>query len=418
MVVSDGAGGNGRRRPLVLAAAASVTVAATVGLAFTAARMRRKRAAGRRVRRCLEQLHRWCSRGPAAEPVVDIEVPISMSSDAVETDGVEVPIGLIFECDRLLETLRNQLLGEKRCKTEDSNGNDEVDVELVEALCRFWPNEEEEEELEKLKPENETPELPVLQIGWLDLAALAQLTYWYDRRPFGENIATVADDTKAMVAASRAEKEERLSEAKYGRWTKKLSKEKVVYGTVALRYRTRGHLGQKVFRRPAGIDVTRLATLRRAATLCGHDVLTAVVEETMEQLQPKNVAHIPWAEVEKHQNKDDLWLLIDGKVYDVTPFLDLHPGGGQLIVEASGFDATSLFEMTHGSGLRYSLRLLNQFFIGVCDGASESKPARPDVEATPEFLGTLRTITGALHTFDEARATGEAQGLLAGSGRE
>uniref|UniRef100_A0A7S0A2T7 Cytochrome b5 heme-binding domain-containing protein n=1 Tax=Pyrodinium bahamense TaxID=73915 RepID=A0A7S0A2T7_9DINO len=131
----------------------------------------------------------------------------------------------------------------------------------------------------------------------------------------------------------------------------------------------------------------------------------------MEMLKPRNVARIPWSEVEKHASKDDLWLLIDGKVYDVTPFLDIHPGGGHLIVDAAGKDSTALFEMTHGEGLRYSLRLLNQFFIGVCDGAEQACPAVEE-KPTPEFLQTLRSITGALHTFDEARATGEAQGIL------
>merc|ERR1719199_2224059 len=131
----------------------------------------------------------------------------------------------------------------------------------------------------------------------------------------------------------------------------------------------------------------------------------------MLQLQPKNVAKIPWSEVQRHTTKESLWVLIDGKVYDVTPFLDVHPGGGQLIVDAAGTDATSVFERTHAEGLRYSLRLLNQFFIGDCPDAEEAKPLEPEAP-TQDFLALLRSITGALHTFDEARATGEFQGLL------
>ncbi|CAE7194260.1 unnamed protein product, partial [Symbiodinium microadriaticum] len=48
----------------------------------------------------------------------------------------------------------------------------------------------------------------------------------------------------------------------------------------------------------------------------------------------------------------------------------------------------------------YSLRLLNQFFIGVCDNPAQAKPAEPEAP-TMEFLQILRSITGALHTFDE-----------------
>eukprot|EP00276_Gloeochaete_wittrockiana_P019051 CAMPEP_0184356640 /NCGR_PEP_ID=MMETSP1089-20130417/103960_1 /TAXON_ID=38269 ORGANISM="Gloeochaete wittrockiana, Strain SAG46.84" /NCGR_SAMPLE_ID=MMETSP1089 /ASSEMBLY_ACC=CAM_ASM_000445 /LENGTH=41 /DNA_ID= /DNA_START= /DNA_END= /DNA_ORIENTATION= len=34
------------------------------------------------------------------------------------------------------------------------------------------------------------------------------------------------------------------------------------------------------------------------------------------------------AEISKHTSDNDCWILIHGKVYDVTDFLDDHPGGG------------------------------------------------------------------------------------------
>jgi len=374
----------------------------------------------RRRWRALEQLDRWVERGPAKEPVVECEVPVehALGGEEPDTDIVEVPVGLIFECERLRASLRAALLG--GCEGGDASAaaggaaggegrGDEVDVELVEALAfafaAYGADGGDEEEGEDAA-EPSAP--PAVRLPWIDVAALAQLTYWYDRRP-----RTAEEDgagAAAGAAAARGE-EERLVDAKYGRWTKKLSREKVIYGAVALRYRSRAHLGQQVFRRPAGVDVTRLGTLRRAAALCGHGPLIGLVEETMERLQPRNVARITWEEVSRHTAKDDTWLLIDGKVYDVTPFLGLHPGGGQLIVEAAGQDATSLFERTHGEGLRYSLRLLNQFFIGVCADPNKAAPA-DEAQPTPEFLATLRSITGALHAFDEAKATGEAQGIL------
>lgn len=38
---------------------------------------------------------------------------------------------------------------------------------------------------------------------------------------------------------------------------------------------------------------------------------------------PKKV--IKLAEIEKHTARDDLWMVIEGKVYDVTSFVDEHP---------------------------------------------------------------------------------------------
>jgi cytochrome b involved in lipid metabolism len=52
---------------------------------------------------------------------------------------------------------------------------------------------------------------------------------------------------------------------------------------------------------------------------------------------------IKWEEVQKHMEEDDIWLVIHGKVYDVSKFTT-HPGGYELLVDASGYDATAPFE--------------------------------------------------------------------------
>ena len=41
-------------------------------------------------------------------------------------------------------------------------------------------------------------------------------------------------------------------------------------------------------------------------------------------------------EVAEHNQPDDLWLAIRGKVYNVTAFRDDHPGGGELLDEEAG----------------------------------------------------------------------------------
>jgi L-lactate dehydrogenase (cytochrome) len=52
-------------------------------------------------------------------------------------------------------------------------------------------------------------------------------------------------------------------------------------------------------------------------------------------------------EVAKHSNKDDCWVIVHGKVYDVTEFLPEHPGGMNIILKYAGKDATEEYEPIH-----------------------------------------------------------------------
>ncbi|CAL5428687.1 unnamed protein product [Camellia sinensis] len=49
-------------------------------------------------------------------------------------------------------------------------------------------------------------------------------------------------------------------------------------------------------------------------------------------------------EVANHNHKQDCWIIISGKVYDVTSFLDNHPGGNEVLLTATGKDAPDDFE--------------------------------------------------------------------------
>ncbi|KAF7315250.1 Fumarate reductase [Mycena indigotica] len=52
-------------------------------------------------------------------------------------------------------------------------------------------------------------------------------------------------------------------------------------------------------------------------------------------------------EVAKHNKKDDIWVIVDGEVLDVTNFLPDHPGGEKAILLYAGRDATEEFLMLH-----------------------------------------------------------------------
>ena len=52
-------------------------------------------------------------------------------------------------------------------------------------------------------------------------------------------------------------------------------------------------------------------------------------------------------EVAKNNNEESLWCIIDSKVYDLTDFLDAHPGGETVLLQVAGTDATTAFYNLH-----------------------------------------------------------------------
>ncbi len=79
------------------------------------------------------------------------------------------------------------------------------------------------------------------------------------------------------------------------------------------------------------------------------------------------VGNITLQELSKHNSRNDCWMAINGKVYDVTSFIEEHPGG-EAILQGCGKDATNLY-MTRpmGSGTPHSSNansLLKNYYIG------------------------------------------------------
>ncbi|XP_048966718.1 cytochrome b5 type B isoform X2 [Canis lupus dingo] len=67
-------------------------------------------------------------------------------------------------------------------------------------------------------------------------------------------------------------------------------------------------------------------------------------------------------EVAKRNSLKEIWLVIHGRVYDVTDFLKEHPGGEEVLLEQAGADASESFEdVGHSSDAR---EMLKQYYIG------------------------------------------------------
>ncbi|CAK7324248.1 unnamed protein product [Dovyalis caffra] len=70
-------------------------------------------------------------------------------------------------------------------------------------------------------------------------------------------------------------------------------------------------------------------------------------------------------EIAKHNKTKDCWLVISGKVYDVTSFMDDHPGGDEVLLSSTGKDATNDFEdVGHSDSAR---EMMEKYVIGEVD---------------------------------------------------
>ncbi|KAG0157924.1 hypothetical protein PDIDSM_5436 [Penicillium digitatum] len=56
-------------------------------------------------------------------------------------------------------------------------------------------------------------------------------------------------------------------------------------------------------------------------------------------------------EVGKHNTPESCWVVLYGKVYDVTDFLTSHPGGAKIILKLAGQDATEEYDPIHPPGI-------------------------------------------------------------------
>ncbi|KIV98550.1 uncharacterized protein PV09_09647 [Verruconis gallopava] len=99
---------------------------------------------------------------------------------------------------------------------------------------------------------------------------------------------------------------------------------------------------------------------------------------------------LDYKEVSTHRSADSCWVILYGKVYDVTSFLSSHPGGSKVILRLAGTDATEEYDPIHPPGTLEDA-LPASACLGTVDEATlpkaEKAPARNEIDE--ERLPTL-----------------------------
>lgn len=112
---------------------------------------------------------------------------------------------------------------------------------------------------------------------------------------------------------------------------------------------------------------------------------------------------VSFQEVVKHNSRDDCYVILYNKVYDMTEFIPYHPGGQQVIINYAGKDATAVFDPIHAPGT-IEKHLSKDKFKGELDLSTVPEDIRREKEATEraeeERRKNVPPLSGCLNLFD------------------
>ncbi|MFA6270068.1 MAG: cytochrome b5 domain-containing protein [Candidatus Paceibacterota bacterium] len=82
------------------------------------------------------------------------------------------------------------------------------------------------------------------------------------------------------------------------------------------------------------------------------------------------------SELIEHNSYSSCWLLISGKIYDVTTYLNSHPGGEAEILKTCGTDATVIYDNRDNTGRHSSnaRAMLADYYIGDLNQTVKTSP--------------------------------------------
>eukprot|EP01122_Echinamoeba_exundans_P014921 TRINITY_DN6883_c0_g1_i1.p1 TRINITY_DN6883_c0_g1~~TRINITY_DN6883_c0_g1_i1.p1 ORF type:complete len:201 (-),score=27.80 TRINITY_DN6883_c0_g1_i1:53-655(-) len=137
---------------------------------------------------------------------------------------------------------------------------------------------------------------------------------------------------------------------------------------------------QKVVLKPGHTLADWYALARKEKNLAGSSA-------TLDPYGGVILRKITTEEVAQHKTAEDCWIILKGRVYSISRYLDYHPGGIPKLMAVAGRDATSLFDKTH-AWVNFDM-LLQSCLIGVHVGpARPGFPAPPPVQTSPSSTPT------------------------------
>lgn len=109
-------------------------------------------------------------------------------------------------------------------------------------------------------------------------------------------------------------------------------------------------------------------------------------------------------QVQAHNTVNDCWIIVDGKVFDVTKFLSEHPGGKKVLVKKAGKDASKEFKTFHNESIMQRVGLPMQIgVIASAQAAEEPKKQQRAIQPVISKKSNAGTVTSALANNIDAK---------------
>ena len=138
----------------------------------------------------------------------------------------------------------------------------------------------------------------------------------------------------------------------------------------------------KILQQAVRVIIPILAAISLVLTfLVGHSGAEATWKNRITQAQlptleesapsasaPAGMINLSTSEIKKHNTKSDCWSIVNGKVYNLTSYVQKHPGGTAVISNICGKDGTSSFTNQHNTQNKPN-SVLSGFLLGAV-GAS------------------------------------------------
>jgi len=155
------------------------------------------------------------------------------------------------------------------------------------------------------------------------------------------------------------------------------------------------------------VSVPAASTSKKVPLRPGHSLMDWI-RLTKSGVDLRGTGHrllkIPPEELRKHNRLDDAWMSIHGLVFNVTRYMDYHPGGAAELMRGAGKDATQLFEDVH-RWVNFD-SMLKACLIGKLDSAPVAKLPSASLLAPPS--NTLQTAALPSAARDESDTAASA----------